>query len=420
MQSTADSQSILRTGKMFIVEDEPDIAGLISATAEISGYDVEIFSEGESFRERYHQDIDLILLDLLLPHVDGIELIRFLADIQYPGQLILISGLDEGILLSAEKLAEEQKLNCLGILKKPFRVNALQHLLSVSSASLSRESPSWTKEKGQVIQNQREDSGTKSISSHELQRGIRENQFIVYYQPQIKVTDQSVIGAEALVRWQHPTRGLIPPNLFIPIAEKFDLIDDLTWVVLKQAIHQCQHWRQGPLNFHIRISVNISAITLKSLDLPERIHSLTHESGINPDQLVLEITESALTQELIKSLEILTRLRIKKFNLSIDDFGAGYSSMVQLHRVPFSEIKIDRSFVLQMIKDHEAHAIVETVIMLGKKLGMTVIAEGVETKEIFTRLGQLGCDIAQGYFFARPMPGLEFEEWLYHKHPKTS
>ena len=148
------------------------------------------------------------------------------------------------------------------------------------------------------------------------------------------------------------------------------------------------------------------------LDFPEKISQLISNAGSKPEHIILEVTETALMDELAKSLDILTRLRLKGFKLSIDDFGTGYSSLVQLHRAPFSEIKIDKSFVLEMENEPEARAIVETIVMLGHKLNMKVVAEGVETRKAQNILKEIGCDITQGYYFAHPMPTNEFEQWL--------
>ncbi len=235
---------------------------------------------------------------------------------------------------------------------------------------------------------------------------------IVFYQPKIGLDNNNIVAVEALVRWQHPSYGIVAPDLFIPLAEANNLIDKLTWVVFEQALSQYKRWFEQGLN--VQIAINMSASTLKELTLPDKIDLLLSKHGVKAQQIVLEITESALMSELITSLDILTRLRMKGFRLSIDDFGTGYSSLLQLHRVPFSEIKIDRTFVSEMENDKEATAIVETIIMLGQKLGMKTVAEGIETKETQARLTALGCNLAQGYLFSKPIPGNEVFAWFSH------
>jgi EAL domain-containing protein (putative c-di-GMP-specific phosphodiesterase class I)/FixJ family two-component response regulator len=386
--------------RLIVIDDEPDLARLIGDIAEQIGFDVEQFNNArlfkdQYFRRAYDERADVIVLDLVMPGVDGIEVIRFLSDINCDSQLILVSGFDPGVLHSAQKLATEQGLDVVGSLNKPFRFDDLHQLLSRLSITPKNLARQLTAE---------------PPSADELRAALNHNALLLYYQPKIGLDGGDTTGVEALVRWQHPQQGLLGPELFIPTAEQHGLIDELTWVVLKQAMEQCQSWHNQGLD--VQVAVNMSAQTLKELDLPEKISDLIQQHGLNPSQLILEITESALMQELTKSLDVLTRLRMKGFRLSIDDFGTGYSSLVQLHRAPFSELKIDRSFVLDMVREKEAHAIIETVIIMGHKLGMKVVAEGVETQESLDELTSMGCDLAQGYLIARPQPGEQVTEWL--------
>jgi len=183
-------------------------------------------------------------------------------------------------------------------------------------------------------------------------------------------------------------------------------------------MQQCKQWSQQGLE--IQVAINMSAHTLKDLEIPEKITALVKEYGLQPSQIILEITESALMQELITSLDILTRLRMKGFHLSIDDFGTGFSSLVQLYRAPFSEIKVDQSFIFEMEHDPEAATIVETIILMGRKLKMKTIAEGVESEYCKKRLAELNCDQAQGYLFTKPMPGDKIYSWFIEHLKKNS
>ena len=380
---------------LVIVDDEPAMAELICDVANLANFSTTQYHHGKKFIDEYDGKSDVIVLDLMMPDTDGIELIRHLAKQNCPAQLILISGFDSGVLHSAQKLAQELGLNYSGSLNKPFRFDQLFSLLSdLVIVPRSEQQP---------LDNQ-------PTNLNELKRAIDNNEFVVYFQPQIDVSTKKTIGCEALVRWIHPERGMIPPIQFIELAEKHHLIDELTWIVFDQVTQQSKHWLDQNLN--INISVNMSAHTLKDLDLPEKISRLVLQAGCKPEHIILEITETSLMDQLTISLDILTRLRLKGFKLSIDDFGTGYSSLVQLHRAPFSEIKIDKSFVLEMETGPEAMTIVETIVMLGHKLNMKVVAEGVETLNIHNKLKKLGCDIAQGYYFAKPMPANELEQWL--------
>lgn len=381
--------------KLIVIDDEIDLAGFVCDVAEQAGFDAEQFNNASIFKDQYDQRADIIVLDLMMPGIDGIEIIRFLAEEKCHALLILMSGFDSGVLHSAQKLATEHGLNLAGTLNKPFRAHQLEQLLSgliISAKSLHSS------------------THTEPPSVDELRHALTHDELVVYYQPKVGLNGSTVLAVEALVRWQHPEHGLVPPDLFIPIAEQHNLIDDLTWVVLEQSLSQCKSWYDHGLT--VQLSINMSANTLKELDLPEKMGQLILKHGLQPNQIILEITEFALMQELVKSLDILTRLRMKGIHLSIDDFGTGYSSLVQLHRAPFSEIKIDRSFVSEMETDPEASTIVETIIMLGHKLNMKTVAEGVETASCQKILAELNCDQAQGYLFARPMPAAEVFPWF--------
>ncbi len=381
---------------LVVIDDEADLAGFVCAVAEQVGFDVEQFNNAALFKDQYVcVCADVIVLDLIMPGVDGIEVIRFLAESGCDAQLILVSGFDPAVLHSAQKLATEQGLNVVGSLSKPFRYDNLHQLLnglSITPKTVTRRTP------------------VELPSVEALREALANSELVLYYQPKVGLNGSFIAAFEALVRWQHPARGLLGPDLFIPLAEQHGLINELTWVVLEQAMAQCCLWHGQGVT--VQVAVNMSASTLKELDLPEKIGGLLERYGLESSQIVLEVTETALMQELIKSLDILTRLRMRGFQLSIDDFGTGYSSLVQLHRVPFSEIKIDRSFVMEMSHDPDAAAIVETVILLGHKLNMKIVAEGVETDSCRATLARLGCDQAQGYLFARPMPADEAFQWL--------
>ncbi|NOZ10527.1 MAG: EAL domain-containing protein [Gammaproteobacteria bacterium] len=380
--------------RLVIVDDEPAFAGFVAGVAREAGFITELFHHAEAFMANYKPDTVVTVLDLVLPDVDGIELLRFLGEKKSTTNIILMSGLDANVLHSAEKLAIERGLKILGSLTKPIRYSELLNLLEGLIDLSSSRHPYSVYEKPEV---------------GELIEAIRQDQFVVDYQPQVYLSQDAPFSVEALIRWQHPQRGRLLPIMFIPMAEKHGLIDELTWVVMREAAKQYSSWQQGGLN--IPIAINISALTLKRLDLPDRIQQLFNENGVDPSQITLEITETTLSGDFTQSLDILTRLRMKNIGLSLDDFGTGYSSLVQLHRAPFSTIKIDRSFVSQMDTDKEAYAIVESIITLAHKLGMKVIAEGIESKTIYDILVKLDCDIAQGHLLARPMSGDALVDW---------
>jgi diguanylate cyclase (GGDEF)-like protein len=244
----------------------------------------------------------------------------------------------------------------------------------------------------------------------ELRRAVEHGELRLYYQPKVTLSSSTVTAAEALLRWVHPTRGLVPPNLFIPFAEHTGYIKVLTGWVLEEAIRQCGVWRlQG---IRIQVSVNISARDLMNRELPDTICALLSEHAVPAGMLCLEITESGFMEDPGHAQKVLERLAAIGLQLSIDDYGTGYSSLSYIMRLPVSELKIDRSFVSNMAENRDLTTIVRSTIELGHSLGLKVVAEGVEDPEGFAQLRALGCDSAQGYYMSPPLPAEEFRRWL--------
>ncbi|MGV6807558.1 MAG: sensor domain-containing protein [bacterium] len=243
----------------------------------------------------------------------------------------------------------------------------------------------------------------------ELANAIEASQLSLHYQPQIDIHSGNCIGCEALLRWEHPTHGRIPPDEFIPIAELNTVIHDLTFWVLTAAIEQISAWRAAQVN--LNISVNISALSLMDANFVDRLKALLSESRLPTSCLTLEITESALIGDPDRAYRVLHGLQEQGVSIAIDDFGTGYSSLSYLKRLPVHTLKIDRSFVRGLIHNDTDATIVRSVIELSKSFGLKSVAEGVEDGETQAMLASLGCDYAQGYHFCRPVPGKEFLEW---------
>lgn len=381
--------------KISIVDDDQKLTRLLSRTAKKLGYRVTEYSDVECFLNQEHSARELVLLDLCMPEIDGVEVIRTLSRAGCQSRIVVRSGQDKGVIKAAKDLALAQNLSCFDTLSKPIRMASFRNLLQ--RCCLPEEESQYQKI-----------SGWKA-SKDDLSIALKKREFVLYYQPKIDMTTGCLVGVEALARWLHPVQGVIAPDYFIPKIKELGLINELTTQVIEQAVLTSREWREKGIDVHM--AVNVSADTIASLNLPESLARLLAENSLTPSCMKLEITESELMGELVTSLDILTRLRLKGFGLSIDDFGTGYSSLSLLHRVPFSELKIDRSFVANMEKDKEAFAIVETCVMLGHKLNMTVVAEGVETEAQLKLLAGLGCDVAQGYLYSRPLPADELLVW---------
>jgi EAL domain-containing protein (putative c-di-GMP-specific phosphodiesterase class I) len=249
-----------------------------------------------------------------------------------------------------------------------------------------------------------------AITLPELENAISKGELDVYFQPKVEIASGQVVGIEALARWNHPLKGLIKPDAFIPLAEEQGLIGELTDAVCYITMEYAA--RLKTLDYDLSIAINLSVDSLTDLAWPEKVTATQREFGLEAGKICFEITESRLMEHLSVALDILGRLSLKRFNLSIDDFGTGYSSMEQLQRIPFSELKIDRAFVHGAANEASALAILESSVLLAKKLNMTVIAEGVENQQDWDTALRVGCDQIQGYFVAKPMPYPQLVKWL--------
>jgi diguanylate cyclase (GGDEF)-like protein len=244
----------------------------------------------------------------------------------------------------------------------------------------------------------------------ELREAIDRDELVLHYQPKVSLADGRVIGAEALVRWNHPVRGELPPDQFLPLAERTGLIADLTRWVVRAALSQCRAWREQGVE--LPIAVNLAAANIVDCTLPDSIAELLEAYDVPGGMLECEISEHTVMSDPRRATEVLGRLRELGVRLSLDDFGTGQSSLSYLKRLPLDEVKIDRSFVMGMARDEGDAAIVRSTIDLARHLGLEVVAEGVETAEVYVGLAELHCDVAQGFYLSRPLPGEAFRQWM--------
>lgn len=339
--------------------------------------------------------IDLVICDLHMPVMDGLEFLRHLSQGDHRPAVLIVSLLDSKLLSQADRMAKKYGIRLLGSLRKAITLNALKESLA---------------KYGQVQQERLPTNTANVFSLDEILQGIHDNQFEPFFQPKVDLKSGRLIGAEALARWVHPALGVIAPDAFISLLEQHEQIDELTFDILQKSAAACRLFHD---NGHtLTIAVNLSLISLNDATLADQIIQIVRKANIDPHYIVLEITETVAMTEAGHALENLTRLSMHGFVLSIDDYGTGYSSMQQLTRIAFGELKIDQSFVKELSSNEGLCIVVESSIDMAHKLGVKCVAEGVETQLDWDMLKSSGCDIAQGYFIAKPMGYAAFSEFM--------
>jgi EAL domain-containing protein (putative c-di-GMP-specific phosphodiesterase class I)/FixJ family two-component response regulator len=385
--------------RVLVIDDEPDVGTLIATASKALGFDCTATIDAATFLRELTPETNLIFLDLMMPQTDGVEMLRLLSQQECKVPIILMSGVGSRILETAEQLAQTLGLSIIGRLNKPFRLKELQSMLGRSAAPMASSAAILTAQ--------------KDIQDAEVRNAVDQDEFVLHYQPQVEIATGNIIGVEALVRWMHPARGLIFPDSFIGRAESLGLIDQLGWIVYDRGMREVGQFADDHGTVPV-LSLNVSAHSLRDLNFPDRFLSLIEKHGLSAGNVTIEITESGLMEELSRTLDVLTRLRMKKVSLSIDDFGIGFAMMQQLRNVPATELKIDKSFVRNLHSNERDRVIAQKTIEIGHQLGMKVVGEGVETQDQMDFLRANQCDALQGYLFSRPLPAKDLLNWLAH------
>jgi len=338
---------------------------------------------------------DVIVTDIDMPGVDGMALIRNLGEANVAASLIISSGLDRALLQSIGTMSAAYGLRLLGTIEKPASPDRFAELIA-------RHSP--------VRRAVARAVADAPYTLDEVLAGLANDEFEPFFQPKVELRTGRVKGAEALARWRHPRDGWVFPNAFIALLEDGGHIDRLTQAMLAGAASQCARWNAAGLD--LGVCVNLSIAQLGTTGVAEAVTTHVTGQGLDPRRMVLEITESAAMTNVGPVLENLARLRMKGFGLSIDDYGTGYSSMQQLTRIPFTELKIDRSFVAGASRHETGRVILESSLTMARKLNILSVGEGAETREDWDLLLACGCDLVQGYFVAKPMEAAKFSDWM--------
>ena len=364
--------------RLLIVDEDVEFRTLARRVAEALGYDTLLTGDAKVFKEEvrsWHPSV--VIIDLNPTGIDGIELLRELGEMRIAARIVIASGVDAKILDTVGCLAAERGLSVAATLQKPVGADAL----------------------GQVLDRLREVE--KQLLAGALAHAIANDDLVLEYLPTIDCRSGRIYAVEALVRWQHPTRGTIPPDQFLSLAEAGDLGNRLTEWVVAAATAQTARWRRQGVA--LGLSVNVSPGNLESQQFPDMLAALCARNGHQPAQLTVEFGAAAAAADLAQMRDTLSRLRLKGFRLAIDGFGSGDLSLAKLRRLPFSEVKIDKPFVSQMTTDRDSRLVVEAAIELAHKFGLQAVAVGVTTPAILAAIVELGADAAQGFLISPPV-----------------
>ncbi len=401
--------------RLLILDDDPAFGRMIQDIAEsVSIPSRHIARSDEFFEVVKTWNPTNIAIDLQMPGMDGVKVMEELSRLGCTAELIILSGVDERVLDAAARSARNFGLKIVGVLSKPFTPRALLSLLSTSHGNeeLRAEGISTSDAQGAMM------------SAEDLRLAIDQGYLQAFYQPKVDCTNHRLLGFEALARVVHPKYLVLYPGSFIPVAEAKGLIGDLTRVIVDQVLSFLARdfsLAAPATNIaakdmdELQVSINLSPQVLRQKTFVEELLSSCSASGVDPEQIILELTETATMENPAESLAMLTRLRVKGFRLSLDDFGIGYSSMLQLVKLPFSEIKIDKSFVMTSQNSEESRTVIESIAHLSRSLHLSSVAEGVENMETLEYLRSVGCDAAQGYLFSRPVPERDLMAWIQTK-----
>lgn len=342
--------------------------------------------------------IDVVLIDLEMPVMDGVELIRSIAQKKLTTSVIILSAKDPILISSVGTMAEADGLHVLGTFQKPLLPDALE-------CSLLRFIHD-----AKVAQQQVYPAVEHDVTAVELSAALNNGEMTLAFQPKLTVQGLLLRGVEALARWRHPTKGMISPGVFIPLAERHGLIDPLTRTLLEQAFKHKRTWQQYGLRFNL--AFNLSPLSLADIDIVDWLCAMADEYEVPFNEVTFEITENALLGELASAIRTLARLRLKGFHIAIDDYGTGFANAQQLSRVPATELKIDRSLVHRSAARPQQKMIFASTVELAKNLNLTTVAEGVETQEDFQIIVDLGVDLVQGFYFSKPLYADDLLSWI--------
>lgn len=382
---------------LLILDSDEDVAKNISIEAEALGFEVKTFNDPKLFIDEFFVwNPSHLAIDLAMPAIHGIEVLISLVKLKCESHIILVSGLETTIPSAAQLIATENNLNVSGILSRPLNIQRLKNLLSGSYSEEDAQTYSGNADHARFI-----------ADEASIHHAIQNNQFVLYYQPQIDLPSGKATGLEGLIRWRHPEFGMKLPDSFIPVAERTGQIDQLMQIVINTAFEF-----MSKLDSELSFSINISAINIQDPHVIETLKNACLEHNIKPERVVLDLTETATMRDPVQTGNILQQLRAIGFRIGMDDVATSYASMDQLTKLPLSELKLDKSCVTTMDCSSKSRKVIASTIKLAENLGLSTIAKGIENSLAAIGLRELGCRLGQGYYFAKPMDQDATLVWL--------
>jgi EAL domain-containing protein (putative c-di-GMP-specific phosphodiesterase class I)/ActR/RegA family two-component response regulator len=386
-----------RAHTVLVIDDDAMQREILTRILERAGQSTVLTAangkEALEYMATYGAQIGLVICDLQMPGMDGMELLRHIGESVHKPAVIISSATESRIVSSVELMVKAVGLNVLGSLPKPVSLEAMNRLLD-----RHMHAPAVVPLANRVV-----------LQPADVDRAFEAGEFEPYFQPKVSLASGKLVGVEALCRWMHPEHGVLRPADFLPLLESQNKLAQLTQTVIASAIRHAADWKKN--GSALTVNVNLSLSAIDNVSLCEETLALLSANDMKPADLTFEIVETAAMTDVGRTLEIMSRLRLNGFGLSIDDFGTGYSSFEQLSRIPFTELKIDRSFVHGAARAPRLGALVRSCIDLAARLNLNVVAEGVEAEEDWEFLANVGANEAQGYFIATPMAGSRLLSW---------
>ncbi|NVK36299.1 MAG: EAL domain-containing response regulator [Gammaproteobacteria bacterium] len=385
---------------VLIIDDSATQREMIARICREGG--IQDLAEAENGRdalnkiEAHGQDYDLLICDLEMPDVDGIELISLLSKRKTQSGIVILSSREESLLSSVELMGQKQGLWILGSIQKPLMAQHIEDFIALFEQKRAN-SIDAVKSKNKT-----------ALTVEEIKEAINSKRLVLHYQPKIYMESRTLSGVECLVRIQDGDQ-IIFPDQFIPICEENQLIDEVSYEVVRIALLQKKEWRE--MGLPLNMSINLSAKSFNNNQFCESLINIIRDMGADAKKVIFEVTETAIIEDLSLALSVLNRLRLAGCGLSMDDYGTGYSSIQQVSQIPFTEIKLDRSLIDGITSKPHLQVIYDSTISMCNKLGMSLVAEGVEKREDWLYLKEHGCHIGQGYYFSPPMPHQDLMAW---------